>query len=102
MKPTDIIRHFLGQLDLWIYDNIGTGDGTNHIKEIWQAEPDMCVHLCDKWNAYKAKAAEETGCRDLNDRNIQKLAFMQFLGNLDETNMDTFIQYIAENSRPKA
>lgn len=41
MKPTDIIRHFLRQLELWINDNIGTGDGTNHIKEIWQAEPDM-------------------------------------------------------------
>lgn len=92
----------MGQLDLWVYDNIGSGDGTNHIKEIWQAEPDMCAHLCNKWNAYKAKAAEETGCRDLNDINIQKLAFMEFLGGLDEANMDTFIQYIAENGRPKA
>ena len=92
----------MGQLDLWVYDNIGSGDGTNHIKEIWQAEPDMCAHLCNKWNAYKAKAAQETGCRDLNDRNIQKLAFMEFLGGLDEANMDTFIHYIAENGRPKA
>ena len=101
MKPTEIIRHFLGQLDLWIYDNIGNGDGTNYIKDIWQSDPIMCNHLCDKWNTYKAHAVEQTGCMDLNDRNIQKLALIEFLGSLSTNNMDIFIQYIAEKGRPK-
>ena len=101
MTPSEILLHFLGQLDLWIYDNIGENDGTQHIRAIWKDDPHMASHLVSKWNQLRTKYSEELNFRDETSFIVQKLAFMDFLSCLDANNMMAFIKYIAENGRPK-
>ncbi|MBR1630670.1 MAG: hypothetical protein IJ680_02320 [Paludibacteraceae bacterium] len=61
MTAVEIIAHFLGQMGLWMNDNLGDGDGTQYIREIWKQEPDMASHLASKWLGYLEQAKENTG-----------------------------------------
>lgn len=99
MTNTDIISNFMRRLELWIYDNIGSGDGTNHILTIWKDNPYMASHLVDKWLGYVRKARSAAGA-DAEEQTVQTMALLEFLGSLDESNHKTFIKYIAENGRP--
>lgn len=99
MTNVDIISNFMRRLELWIYDNIGDGDGTDHIRTIWKDDPHMAAHLTDKWNGYVRKARSTAGA-DADEHAVQTLALMEFLVSLDENNHRTFINYIAENGRP--
>lgn len=100
MENVDIISAFLGRLELWIYDNIGNGDGTQHIHEIWKDDAAMADHLCDKWRSYVARARENSG-KHADESSVQTIALMYFLTSLDAHNHSTFIKFIAENGRPK-
>ena len=100
MTSVDIISNFLGRLELWIYDNLGEGDGTGLIRTIWKDNPDMASHLADKW-LQKVRTTQENLRTDLSSSEVQKAALWNFLTSLDEANHKIFIQYIAENGRPK-
>lgn len=99
MTSVDIISNFMRRLELWIYDNIGSGDGTNHILTIWKDDPYMASHLVDKWHGYVRKAQSAAG-PDADAQTVQTLALAEFLMSLDENNHKTFIKWIAENGRP--
>lgn len=99
MTSIDIISNFMRRLELWIYDNIGSGDGTNHILTIWKDDPYMASHLVDKWLGYVRKAQSAAG-PDADAQTVQTLALAEFLMSLDENNHKIFIKYIAENGRP--
>ena len=99
MTNIDIISNFMRRLELWIYDNIGSGDGTNHILTIWKDDPYMASHLVDKWLGYVRKAQSAAG-PDADAQTVQTLALAEFLMSLDENNHKIFIKYIAENGRP--
>ena len=96
----EAISSWLGRLELWVYDNIGSGDGTAHIRRIWKDDPRMADHLCDKWRGCVAKAKQGFGEAG-ESCEIQKAALWDFLTSLDERNHATFITHIAENGRPK-
>lgn len=100
MTSVDIISNFLGRLELWIYDNIGSGDGTQHIREIWRDDPQMADHLSGKWLEKAARARVEAG-PGADSTAVQRLALIDFLTSLDARNHAVFIQWIAENGRPK-
>lgn len=100
MTSVDIISNFLGRLELWIYDNIGNGDGTQHIREIWKDDPNMAAHLCDKWLG-KVQKAKQCAGEDADASAVQGIALIDFLTSLDEKEHRTFIRHIAENGRPK-
>ena len=99
MTGTEIISNFMRRLELWIYDNIGSGDGTNHILTIWKDDPYMASHLVDKWRGYVRKARSAAGA-EAEEQTVQTLALKDFLISLDENNHKTFIKYIVENGRP--
>ena len=97
----DTIRQFLGQLELWINDNIGSGDGTQHIWAIWKDDPEMARHLKSKWNEYRTREAENINATDDTMNEVQRLAFLDFLVSLDDDNTRILIKYIAQNGRSK-
>ena len=97
----DTIREFLGQLELWINDNIGSGDGTQHNRAIWKDDPEMERHLKSKWDEYRAREAENINATDDTMNEVQRLAFLDFLVSLDDDNTRILIKYIAQNGRSK-
>lgn len=100
MTSVGVISSWLGRLELWVYDNLGSGDGTQHIRAIWKDNPQMAAHLCGKWQEYVSKVKENLGTEEDN-LEVQKAAMWDFLTSLDERNHAAFIAYIAENGRPK-
>lgn len=100
MNHTDIISNWLGRLEMWIYDNVGEGDGTQLIRRIWADDPRMAAHLTDKWLQMLRRAAEGS-VTEQYPSDMQKAVLADFLTSLDEANHAVFIRYIAENGRPK-
>lgn len=99
MSAEQLLAEFLRRFTLWINDNIGDGDGTQHIRAIWNDDPDMAAHLALKWRQYCLEIADEYEDQDPTARTVQILAFQRFILNLDSTNMKRIAMYIAKNGR---
>lgn len=100
MNTTALLTNFLRRLTCWVNDNIGDGDGTQHIRAIWADDPRMATHLCDKWNGCRRQCAGEIGAdSEESGWTVQQLALQRFLMSLSDENLARFVQYIAENGR---
>lgn len=98
MNTTELLSSFLRRLTLWINDNIGDGDGTQLIENIWKDEPQMAGHLRMKWLSYCDDSIQETG-QDASRKVTHLYALQRLILSLDAKNMETFCKYIAENGR---
>jgi len=91
---------FLRKLLFWVNDNVGNGDGTQHIRTIWQDDPKMAEHLVSKWNNYINECCSATNEQPENTNwPTQQLALIRFLFSLSDNNLQVFINHIMANGR---
>ena len=91
---------FFQQFLFWVNDNVGSGDGTTFIREIWKDDKRLAEHLIDKWKTCIKKAISVTH-EDPDSTNwpTQQLALQDFLMSLSPNNLEKFIDYIIKNGR---
>ena len=91
---------FFQQFLFWVNDNVGIGDGTTFIRDIWQDDTKLAEHFINKWKIYIKEAISVTH-EDPDSTNwpTQQLALQKFLMNLSYDNLEKFIDYVIKNGR---
>lgn len=91
---------FFRQFIYWINDNVGNGDGTQFIRDIWQDDIRLAEHFVDKWKICIQRAISVTHeDPDCTNWPTQQLALQEFLINLSDDNLEKIIDYINKNGR---
>lgn len=99
MGNNELLGTILHKYVLWINDNIGSGDGTALIREIWKDNPAMAEHLTIKWNGCRRETARDLETDDEGSRFVQIIALQRIMVSLDRRNTEILAEYIANNAR---
>lgn len=99
----DETMFFFQQFLFWVNDNVGNGDGTEFIRDIWRDDTRLAEHFIDKWKTCINKAISVTH-EDPDNTNwpTQQLALQDFLMSLSHDNLEKFIDYVIKNGRLSA
>lgn len=83
----------------WVNDNIGNGDGSQFILEIWKDDPELAKHLSSKWRQTVRGCAAEVGLDPTDGWPVQQLALQRFLLSLSPENLEAYLTYAVKNGR---
>lgn len=97
LEQLDLITFNYQRILTWVNDNIGNGDGTQFIREIWRSDPKLAEHFASKWKQYVRNCAAAIESDTQSGWPVQQLALQQFLMNLSHENLRLFVEYAINN-----
>ena len=91
---------FFQEFLFWVNDNVGIGDGTTFIRDIWHDDTKLMEHFINKWKIYiKRNISVTHEDPDFTNWPTQQLALQNFLMSLSPDNLEKFIDYVIKNGR---
>ena len=83
----------------WVNDNVGNGDGTEWIYEVWGKDSQLADHFASQWRKEVKYCADVIDDPDGTGWPVHQLALHRFLMNLSRDNLELYLGYVLKNTR---